>query len=145
MSSNRKHLARRSPCARASVLLALGAASAVAHGQVQSTNLGFHPDRAGELTSRSPACLWEERTPSPITRFEAASAVVDGRLFVFGGFKNQILQVSQRVDIYDPQTDNWSQGTDLPAELTHAGVAVDGTDVWFAGGFVGDNPLAPNT
>lgn len=138
MSSNCKHTAR----VLGALLFVLGATSTVAQAQIQRTNLGFHPDRDGEFTSRFPPCLWEERTPSPITRFESASAVIDGCLYVLGGFKNQALQVSKRVDIYDPETDSWTQGTDMPTGVTHVGVATDGTDMWLAGGFEGDNPGA---
>src|SRR5207244_2043049 len=43
----------------------------------------------------------------------------------------------KRSDVYDPKTDTWTQIADLPKRLTHVGVAVDGHDVYFAGGYVG--------
>lgn len=77
---------------------------------------------------------------SPIRRFEAATAVVGDRLYLFGGFETRGLRATTRSDRYDPATDSWTRIADLPAPVTHAGIAVDGTFVWVVGGFVGDNP-----
>src|SRR4029450_1197325 len=43
---------------------------------------------------------WERGASSPITRVEAPGAVVDGHLYVFGGFDSASLTVSRRVDAY---------------------------------------------
>jgi N-acetylneuraminic acid mutarotase len=83
---------------------------------------------------------WERAASSPITRAEAPGAVVEGRLYVFGGFDSAALTVSPRVDAYDPKTGAWSRHRDLPLELTHVVPAVDGRIVWFAGGFEGRHP-----
>jgi N-acetylneuraminic acid mutarotase len=83
---------------------------------------------------------WERAASSPITRVEAPGAVVDGRLYVFGGFDSASLTVSRRVDAYDPESGAWSRHRDLPVEVTHIVPAVDGRDVWFAGGFEGRHP-----
>ncbi len=82
---------------------------------------------------------WEAIAPSPIPRAEALTAAVAGRLFVFGGFSGSAGPVV-RSDVYDPVTNGWSRLPDLPARLTHAGVAVDGRNVYFAGGYVGVGP-----
>jgi N-acetylneuraminic acid mutarotase len=78
--------------------------------------------------------------PSPIPRFEAASAVVRNQLFVFGGFETIDLRATTRSDRYDPATNSWTRIADLPEPVTHAGIAVDGDYVWIVGGFVGHNP-----
>ncbi len=76
---------------------------------------------------------------SPIPRVEALTAVIGDKLYVFGGFERG-LRAIVRSDRYDPVTDSWTRIADLPAPVTHAGVTVDGTSVWIAGGFVGDSP-----
>ena len=83
--------------------------------------------------------------PSPIARFESPGAVIDGKLYVFGGFTFPGLTASSRCDVFDPETAAWKRIADLPAPLTHAAVVQDDRSVWFLGGFVGDHPgLATN-
>ena len=79
---------------------------------------------------------WTTRAQAPIARAEALKAVVKTRLYVFGGFSNELGPVT-RSDVYDPASNTWTKVTDMPTRLTHSGVAVVGTDVYFAGGYVG--------
>ena len=79
---------------------------------------------------------WSTRAPSPIVRAEALRAVVGDKLYVLGGFSGDDGPV-KRSDVYDPAADTWTQITDLPTRLTHAGVAVDGRDIYAVGGYVG--------
>jgi len=72
-----------------------------------------------------------------VARFEAVGAVVAGELWVMGGFIASTLEVTRRVDIYDPRSDTWRAGPDLPGAQTHvAAVTVDG-DILLIGGFDG--------
>ena len=80
---------------------------------------------------------WATAAPSPVARFESASASIGGKLYVFGGYDKNILAMS-RSDVYDPATDRWSPLSPMPRAVTHAGVAQDGAVVYFAGGFVGE-------
>jgi len=87
---------------------------------------------------------WSSAAASPVRRFEAPSAVVNGRVYVFGGWRwdntAQVERAQQRVDMYNPDTNTWTQRANLPTKLTHAALAVDGTKVYLIGGFVGDDP-----
>jgi N-acetylneuraminic acid mutarotase len=85
----------------------------------------------------TPVEQWKTHAPSPVERFEAASAAIGGKIYVFGGYDDDIFAMS-RSDVYDPATDRWSRIADMPIPVTHAGVANDGRYVYFAGGFVGD-------
>src|SRR5262249_33055886 len=76
------------------------------------------------------------KAANPIIRAEALRAVVDNKLYVFGGFEGDLGPVT-RSDVYDPATNKWTRITDLPTRLTHAGVAVDGHNIYVAGGYVG--------
>lgn len=81
------------------------------------------------------AAEWRERAPLPMPRFEMATAVVDGELYVFGGFGPGV-RATTRVDVYDWETDRWRRAADMPEALTHVNTAVDGDVVWLAGGFL---------
>lgn len=78
-------------------------------------------------------------SPSPITRSESLRGVIDGKLYVFGGFNGANGPVV-RSDVYNPATNTWTRIKDLPARLTHVGVAVVGREIWFAGGYTGIGP-----
>lgn len=89
------------------------------------------------------ACPWETRSPASAARFESSAVVVDGRLYVLGGFANGGVALTT-CEAYDPHTDTWTRLADLPVPLTHAQAVVDGTRILLVGGFVGTNP-APAT
>jgi N-acetylneuraminic acid mutarotase len=94
-----------------------------------------------------PGFAWTEAAPSPLARFEANGAVVDGALWVLGGFTSASLAVTRQVDLYDPLTDSWQPGPDLPGAETHIGVVTVGGDLVVFGGFTGGfaGPRPPNT
>lgn len=82
---------------------------------------------------------WTEVTPCPVPRFEASGVVVNDELWVMGGFLSSSLNVTKRVDIYNPSTDRWRAGPDVPGAETHAGVAsLGGGSFVMAGGFEGN-------
>ena len=62
----------------------------------------------------------------------------DGKLYVIGGqFHHDSMQLDQaRVDIYDPQTDSWNRGPQLPAGHSHSegGTFVSGGRIYMVGG-----------
>lgn len=95
-----------------------------------------------EITSTTGTSLfkWDIAASSPIDRFEGPGAVVNDKLYVFGGFFNGELKATQRVDVYNPVTDNWTRLADMPIAVTHLNAAVDGQTIWFAGGFQGNHP-----
>src|SRR5215213_8540902 len=125
-------LRRRTHRGRVRALLSLLAAIVFLAGLV-----GAVPLLAVEAAD--PASLtWSTVAPSPIGLSEGVGAAVDGKLYVFGGYTDGTsIPKSRRGDVYDPATDSWTQLADAPAGLTHCGVAVDGRDIYFAGGVVG--------
>jgi N-acetylneuraminic acid mutarotase len=97
------------------------------------TNLG---DAAADKPPAGPI-VWQQAAPCPIARFEAMTVVDGTKVIVLGGFVGNVTPTA-RVDVFDVETGQWSRRKDLPAPLTHAGVApVDGGKVYFAGGFTG--------
>ena len=93
---------------------------------------------------------WERVAPQEYKVAEAQGEVVDGKLYVFGGF--DILEVREgnftptaRAYVYDPGANTWTSLADMPpmngtpyGGVTHAGTATDGEDVFFAGGYTSD-------
>jgi N-acetylneuraminic acid mutarotase len=82
---------------------------------------------------------WTPIAPLPEPRFETGVAVVDGKLWVLGGFTDRLKALTSVV-AYDPEADAWAHIAELPENTTHMNVVRDGRTLWYAGGFVGDNP-----
>jgi N-acetylneuraminic acid mutarotase len=75
-----------------------------------------------------------------MARFEANGVVVGGELWVMGGFTDYDLNVTRRIDVYDPASDSWRLGPNLPSAETHMAVVAVENDIIVAGGFVGAFP-----
>ncbi len=61
-----------------------------------------------------PAANWKT-LPQPFVRRALIAAVNAGKLYVIGGFTDEE-DASRSVDIFDPKSDTWSKGPDLPGE-----------------------------
>lgn len=96
-------------------------------------------EKAGGKTDTWPKLEWRKAAPSPFARVESPTAVLDGKMYLFGGFTDE-LGASKHVDVYDPAKDSWTRKKDMPVGLTHLNPAVDGKIIWFAGGFKGKHP-----
>src|ERR1700757_886410 len=100
--------------------------------------------RAGEPAPAPPSSKaeawpnleWKKAVASPFARVESPTAVIDGKMYLFGGFTDD-LGASTHLDVYDPASDSWTRKKDMPVGLTHLNPAVAGKAVWFAGGFKG--------
>ncbi len=77
---------------------------------------------------------WQKLPDMPVPRWEAGTVVLDGKLFVFGGYTKGT-KSSKRVDVFDPRATSWKQLADLPSAITHMNAVLDGRWVWIAGGF----------
>jgi fibronectin type 3 domain-containing protein len=99
-----------------------------AQSQTQAT-IGTAPDSFTTVT-------WTTGTQNPLARHEAFGAVVDGKLYLFGGyFGDPQFTPTTRADAYDPVANTWTQIADLPRGLSHAGATAVGTNIYFAGGY----------
>ena len=65
---------------------------------------------------------WSEAAPMPVPRNQFSTVVFDEKIYAIGGqFHHDSMQLDQpRVDIYDPATNSWSRGPDLPKGHSHA-------------------------
>jgi len=65
------------------------------------------------------AGTWSSAAPLPEPRSEIASAVLDGRLYVAGGFGNPRGRILDAFSVYDPGTDTWTELAKLPEGRHH--------------------------
>ncbi|MBB5366268.1 NPCBM/NEW2 domain-containing protein [Deinococcus humi] len=75
----------------------------------------------------------------PNTVAEAQGRAVGGKLYVFGGFdsRKSCCTPTDRAQGYDPATNVWTPLSPMPERgATHAGMATDGKDIYYAGGYV---------
>lgn len=90
---------------------------------------------------------WQRVTDAPAFHIEGATAIVDGKLFIFSGFASNALVPSNRTDVYDIATDTWETiavpRSPTPFASSHIQAATDGQFIWIAGGFLGPDPGTP--
>jgi N-acetylneuraminic acid mutarotase len=80
---------------------------------------------------------WETLSPLPEARSEFAAAVINGQIYVAGGFG-----AGARVDRYDPWSGTWTRLADLPIAVHHPGVAALDGRLYVAGGYTLDTQRA---
>ena len=73
---------------------------------------------------------WVRCADMPVARSEMPATVLDGEIYVAGGFG-----AGSRADRYDPATDRWQRLADLPVETNHPGITMLGGRVIVAGGY----------
>ncbi|MCL4559669.1 MAG: LuxR C-terminal-related transcriptional regulator [Chloroflexi bacterium] len=86
--------------------------------------------------------LWKPGANLPAAVSGYALAVMEGKLYLFGGWDGQ--KALATVYEYDPDRDAWSQKTSMPTARAHAGAAVAGGRIYVIGGYDGKKTLAVN-
>lgn len=66
---------------------------------------------------------WPELAKMPVALSEMPAVVLNGRIFIAGGFGNGPTLESAFM-VYDPQSDSWARLADLPFSLNHHAMAV---------------------
>src|SRR5262249_48623845 len=79
---------------------------------------------------------WTHAADMPTPRGFFATAVVDGRIFAIGGSPNMVPHDPgiATVEIYDPKTDRWSRGTDMPTPRADLTASVANGRIYAIGG-----------
>jgi len=81
---------------------------------------------------------WRQGTPPPMEVHHAQAAALDGRIYVIGAMTGNWPRedIVPSVLIYDPQTDQWSQGPALPEDRRRggSGLVVDSGVFYLIGG-----------
>lgn len=94
-----------------------------------------HPDAPMPLPFIQADEEWTSLSNAIEPRVEGHSALIDGKIYVFGGFQTQDIVPTDQNEVYTLATDNWSTFTPLPVPVTHVGSAEFEGKVWLAGGF----------
>ena len=81
-----------------------------------------------------PQGIWERKAPFPISATEVSAAALDGKLYVVCGLQSG--SASNRLFIYDPRLDVWSEGAPLPVPggADHCNVAAVNGKLYVLGG-----------
>lgn len=79
-----------------------------------STTIGLNVNEAYDPETDT----WTTKTPIPELTSNPASATLDNKIYLIGGFQSDLNQ------IYDPATDTWSQGASIPTAVALAAACV---------------------
>ena len=90
-------------------------AAAVAYGMPHLKDCGKKPSATGEAGA---GATWRQGQNAPIGVQQAATAVLDGRIWLFGGLTDG--KASKKVMVYDATINSWTLSADLPVALHHA-------------------------
>ncbi|MDA0792146.1 MAG: hypothetical protein O2780_22145 [Proteobacteria bacterium] len=77
---------------------------------------------------------WQELPDMPVKKWEAATFVLDEKLYVLGGYTADV-KTCKDCHIFDPVDRSWTEIQELPSAISHVNPVLDGRVVWFAGGF----------
>jgi N-acetylneuraminic acid mutarotase len=83
---------------------------------------------------------WKRKADMPIPRANHCAAVVDGKIYLFGGFCFECPvpgNLLSTVSIYDPATDTWTQGADMPFPWAMPRASVVNGKIYVCTGFGG--------
>jgi N-acetylneuraminic acid mutarotase len=87
---------------------------------------------------------WEQSLPQPFRVAEANGLALGGKLYSFSGFDStkRCCTPTDRAFVFDPEQQTWTLLAPMPpmngtrhGGMTHAGIATDGQDIFFAGGY----------
>ena len=84
--------------------------------------------------------VWEHRSPKPTQAANIGAAVVGDRVYVPGGL-GQDGRPLDRLEIYDPREDTWSQGPSLPVALCAYAIVAYEQGFYLMGGWDGEGYL----
>lgn len=97
--------------------------------------IGVFRDQPGRSAGPGEAG-WVRVAAAPVALTEVAAAAHQGRIWVAGGLDANG-RASERVLVYDPAADAWSEGPTLPDAVHHAALVSDGDFLFLIGGYLG--------
>ena len=87
---------------------------------------------------------WTEIIEMPTPKTGHTASVINGKIYVIGGFlwRNGPFMYLSTVEIYDPETDRWTQGADMSfGRWAHAAEVINGNIYIFGGNSAHIRPL----
>lgn len=95
--------------------------------------------RAKRLAYIDTQSFWGASSPCPEALYDAGSAYLNGKMYVFGGY-NSVNKVNSKIFIYDCAEDTWHNLANIPSEFPQSHCAICSDNVRFiylAGGQIG--------
>ena len=86
---------------------------------------------------------WRQVADMPTPRTYPYTAVVNGSIYVFGGWYNEKggkIKYPVVVEAYDPETDTWTEKKDMPVSRVHPAIGVVEEKIYIIGGSTGWGP-----
>jgi N-acetylneuraminic acid mutarotase len=84
---------------------------------------------------------WETRAPMPTARYGFEANVVDGKIYLIGGWNQSAtsnhVDKSAQVDMYDPSSDTWATGSPIPTAVAGYASAVVDNKIYVISGVAG--------
>lgn len=80
---------------------------------------------------------WEQKSNMSTTRSAVTAAVYNQKIYVFGGYYDSFdkkLIRTDAVEIYDPETDTWSQGANMPTARSWSSAITLDNKIFVIGG-----------
>ncbi len=80
---------------------------------------------------------WQERTEMPAPKASHTASVIDGKIYVIGGYFKEDGEFKKlsTIEIYDPATEHWTQEPEMPmGKWGHKTEVIDGQIYIFGGG-----------
>lgn len=97
-------------------------------------------DILGDLLCYTPETdSWETKASGPPSRYNHVAGVVNGKLYIHGGYNGALGGVLKDTWCYDPTDNTWVQKTSAPAGRSGAGGVGSGTRLVVLGGNVAGN------
>lgn len=84
---------------------------------------------------------WRTAAPMPTKRTKVVAAMLEGKIYVVGGFEKPNLgnmlnfAITPSVEMYDPATDQWASKAPLPVGLHHVGIGIVDGRLYVIGGY----------
>jgi N-acetylneuraminic acid mutarotase len=107
-----------------------------------NANTGFNATGANEVYDPT-TDTWETKTPMPTPRFNLRAIVTNNKIYLLGGTKqdppenitiphklNWGQQISDVVEVYDPETDTWTTKNSMPTAVHSYASAVVGNKIY---------------
>jgi len=77
----------------------------------------------------------------PTQRYLLGTSVIDGKIYAIGGYYHSINgPIYSTVEIYDPQTDTWTKGVDIPVTTAAMSTSVVDEKIYVIGGTTATHP-----
>jgi N-acetylneuraminic acid mutarotase len=95
----------------------------------------------------APSSAWSQGSdlPEEVPRLEPGVTALGQRLVIVGGFDTDLmagLDITKRVDVFDPLANTWTRLPDVPVAWTHIQLAGLGTKLYLLGGLAGQTYTA---